>query len=171
MKTLKFLLAAFLIISGSFARSQNKCLPDVDILTLEGIRVNASDVTGTDSLVVVLFWNISDLKSLEQLYSLNEAYGDLRAEHVKMIGICTDISVNMLEVKPFVYGHDIGIEIYLDKNNDLKRAMSVPVTPYTFLFDQDKNIQAVVMGSCKNILDVINDMRDNFLASAKDKKK
>jgi len=83
-------------------------------------------------------------------------------------GICTDVPGYMQFIKPYVFGHNIGIDIYIDKNNDLKRAMSVPITPYTFLFDQKNDIQAIVMGSCDNISEVIEDMLDNDLTTTKD---
>ena len=46
--------------------------------------------------------------------------------------------------------------------------MSVPITPYTFLFDQKNDIQAIVMGSCDNISEVIEDMLGNDLTTTKD---
>jgi hypothetical protein len=168
MKTTRIIFIFCLLILGNLATSQNSNLPDADIYTLEGIKVNASGIAGNDRLTVVLFWNINDLKSLDQLYATNEANNQLNGKSVKIIGICTDVPGYMQFIKPYVFGHNIGIDIYIDKNNHLKRAMSVPITPYTFLFDQKNDIQAIVMGSCDNISEVIEDMLGNDLTTTKD---
>ena len=111
---------------------------------------------------------MNDPKSLEQLIAVNEANEDLlNGKKVKFIGVCTDVNGYMQSVKPFIYGNAIGMDIYIDKNNELKRLMSVPTTPYTILFDQERNRETIAMGNSANITVWIGNVLNDHLAEGK----
>jgi hypothetical protein len=168
MKTIRLFLICSLLSFGNIVFSQNTVLPDADIYTLDGLRVNSSDITGNNMYTVILFWNMNDPKSVEQLLSMNDLNDDSAdGKTVKIIAVCTDLSGYMQSIKPFVNGNAIDIDVYVDKNNDLKRLMGVPETPYTVLFDKEKNKQATVMGSGVNINTLIDGVTKDHLAEGK----
>ena len=71
---------------------------------------------------------------------LNEVYEEyLKDDNVKVVGICLDGIGRIDHVKPFVYGNDLDIEVYVDKNGDFKRAMHVTDTPFTILLNKEMN--------------------------------
>ena len=166
MKALKLLLICILLTTGNLVKSQNRTLPDVDIYTLDGKRVSASDICKNNEPVILFFWKTTDIKSLDQLYMINEEYeNQLKWKNVKIIGICTDCPGTAQSIKPFVYGNDISLDIYVDQNNDLKRAMNVNETPYTILIDRRKNNYSMITGYCSNIVELINDKFDQRFAT------
>ena len=171
MKAFKLLLICGLLTIGNFVKSQNRTIPDVDIYTLEGKRISASDISKNNEPVVIFFWKTTDLKSLDQLFIINDGYeNQLKWKNVKIVGICTDCPGTAQSIKPFVYGNDISFDIYIDQNNDLKRAMNVHETPYTILIDKEKNTCSMIMGYCANIVELINDKFDKRFAKVTDKK-
>jgi peroxiredoxin len=163
MKTLEFLLIFGFVSIGTLVKSQNDRLPNVDIYTLDGTRISASDIDSNIKPMVVFFWKTNDTKSIEQLSEMNEA-STLNGGNVKIVGICTDTPGTMQSVKPFVYANNINFEIYIDKNNDLKRAMNVPETPATFLFGKDNNSYSMYMGNSDDVAQFITGNADQRLA-------
>ena len=57
----------------------------------------------------------------------------LKDKNVRVIGICLDVSGNMSNIKPFVYGNNIDMDVYIDKNGEFKRAMNIPDVPYNII--------------------------------------
>ncbi len=51
---------------------------------------------------------------------------------VKFVAICVDCTGRIDHVKPIVYGQNIEMEVYVDRNGDLKRAMNVSYTPLPY---------------------------------------
>jgi hypothetical protein len=98
------------------------------------------------------------------LLKINEEYPDWsEGKNVRVIGICTDLNGNMTGVKPLVYAHDISFEIYIDKNNDFKRAMNIPDLPYLIMIDGKTEV-ARSMGYCPDIAGFVNGGMDLQLA-------
>jgi hypothetical protein len=165
MKTLHLLLIILLVSFGNPGRTQRPSLPDVDIFTLEGIRIRASAIVSRHEPIVIFFWKSNDIKSMEQLDAINEAYDEkLKAENIRIVGICTDGPGTMHSIKPFVCGSSIDIEIYSDPNNDLRRAMNVPETPFTFLFIPENNSIYAFTGYNPNIAELISKKIDRRIA-------
>lgn len=136
MKTFRFFLVFVLVSAGLTVISQNSILPDVDVYTLEESRISARDISMNNQTVVLVFWNSDGRESLDQVRMVNEeSVTELKRENVKIVGICTDCAGTMGKIRPFVYGNCLDFEVYIDKNNDLKRAMNVPYVPYTIIID------------------------------------
>jgi len=167
MKTSR-LLAIFILLSTGFsAISQNRMLPDIDIYTLVGSRVSARDIRMNDQPVVLVFWNPDDRQSLDQVKMLNEEYeSNLKVKNVKVIGICTDCSGTMERIRPLVNGTGIDFEIFIDRNNELKRALNVPYVPFTIINDPNKDVYCRYIGYCFNVGDLITSTIENSLANS-----
>jgi cytochrome c biogenesis protein CcmG, thiol:disulfide interchange protein DsbE len=171
MKAFKFFFIIGLLSIGNTIKSQNSNLPDEVIYSLDGSMISASVIGNSDGLLVVFFWSAANRTSLSQLTLLNEAYENLpERKEVKIVGICTDNTGIMQSIKPFVYGNGINYEVYIDRNNDLKRAMNLSDTPCTILFDQKKKTSSTILGYCANIAEIINDKSEFNLVSDNDDK-
>jgi hypothetical protein len=170
MKNFRFFLIFCLISVGYLVISQNHILPAVDIFSLDGLRVSAKDIVNIDQPFIIVFWKRYDKISLEQISMINEEYDNsLKDKNVKVIGICMDASGNMASIKPFVFGNNIGFEMYIDKNGDLKRAMNVPDFPYTIIFDRTNNICYKQIGYFDPVVELLENSIVNSLATIKDK--
>lgn len=165
MKTSAAILIFCIISMGYQVKSQNSDFPNVDLYTLEGIRISASEICDASSQLVMVFWNNNDRHSLDQLLLVNETYQDyLKAKNIKVIGICTDLNGAIQQVKPLVYANNIDFDVYIDKNNDFKRAMNVTGSPYIILIGNNKNEDSRLIGYCSNIEELINEKFDLPLA-------
>ncbi|NPD44774.1 redoxin domain-containing protein [Lentimicrobium sp. S6] len=133
-------------------------LPSVNIYSLEGRMVNASSLNNDSMPMVVVFFKTYEQKCCQQLVSICEkkeqAFSD---KGIKVIGICLDCNGDMARIKPFVYGHDLQIDVYVDKNGDLRRDMGINAFPYTIIYDHNKELICKYAGYCANSDDLIGD--------------
>ncbi len=156
MKTTKLFGALFLILFGLPVLSQNSILPDVDIFNLDGSLMNAKDISINNQVAVIVFWNSDNRESLDQVKLLNEEFENgLKNKDVKVICICTDYSGVMQKIRPLVSGIGLSFDVYVDKNNDLKRAMCIPLTPFAMVINQ-ANVVYLQTGCCANFSDLVN---------------
>jgi len=138
MKARKILLGCMLFVcSFPTAQSGAQPFPSVDIYSLDGSRVDASTLSNNGMPLILVFFKTNENSCLENLYEIAETYHDqLEKKGVKMIAICIDCIGKKEHVKPFVYGHGLSIDVYVDLNGDFKRAMGVADAPFTVLYDQ-----------------------------------
>ena len=141
---------------GATLNAQTNMLPTVDIYTLEGIRINTNQISNNQMPMILVFFKTYDNKCCENLFSICDAHKEMLADKgVKMIAICIDCVGKTEHVKPFVYGHGLDIEVYVDKNGDLKRAMGIPDAPYTILYDQQMEVYCKYDGYCAGNQEVV----------------
>lgn len=168
MKTIK--ISAVLILCSlimSIGHTQMQSLPDVELYTMEGTSIDAKGIFNNEKPMVMIFWKSTVKECCNQLNMLNEVYEDFfREKGVRVLAICVDCTGSMQHVKPFVYGHDFNFEVFIDKNGDFKRSMSVPEVPYTLLFDQDMNIFCRHIGYCESSEDLLCEKIEKCLAKS-----
>ncbi len=153
----KAILACFLagLLTGTISAQYPK-LPDVDIQTIDGFPASSSIITNDSMPMIMVFWKTYDKKACKHLFAVYETYDIvLREKGVKMVAICTDAIGRTDHIKPFICGHDIDVDIYIDKSGDFKRIMSVSQEPYTILFDNEMNINCRYTGYCAGNEDIL----------------
>jgi hypothetical protein len=164
MKTTRFIMMVILVSMGYAVLSQNSILPGIDVFTLEGSRISASNIQSNDQAVVIVFWNSDDMRSLDQVRMINEEFkNSLKMKNVKVVGICSDCSGSLERLRPLVNAIDLDFEVYIDRNNALKRAMSIPGLPYTMVIDQSNHVFEY-LGYCMNAGELITNAIEKSLA-------
>ncbi|MCB2222367.1 MAG: redoxin domain-containing protein [Bacteroidetes bacterium] len=150
MKPMSPILIGCALLSVSvIIKAQNKMLPNAELYTLDGQCVNAQSISNDSLPMILVFWKTTDLKCCENLFMMNEAWKEeLQSFGVKLVAICVDCIGKTDHVKPYVNGHAIEAEVYIDKNGDFRRKMAIPDGPYTILFDHDMNIHCQSRGYC-----------------------
>lgn len=167
MKTLRFSLILNLLVAGFSVYSQHSILPEIEVFSLEGSRQRASELIPNGNVTVLFFWNAENRSSLEQAQALNDEYkNELKEMGVNVIGIYTDYSGSMAAIRPLVNGLGIDFEVYIDRNNDLKRAMNIPEVPFTMIISGDHEIYRNLYTQA-NTGEFISKMYNNSLAKAK----
>ncbi len=133
----KVLLAmAFLAVTLG-AVAQNATLPEnVDLKTLDGKTVQSSVIQNDGKPMIVSFWATWCKPCMRELNTIKEVYEDWQEETgVKLVAISIDDARSSSKVKPVADGNGWEYEVYLDPNQDMKRAMNVVNVPHTFILN------------------------------------
>lgn len=129
-------LLALSVLLYSFTIIGNKTIAKANVKTLKGKTVNTSTFNNDGKPMVISFWATWCSPCKKELNAISEVYEDWVEETgVKLIAISIDDARNKHKVKPYVDSKGWDFEVYLDVNQDLKRAMNVNNVPYTFLID------------------------------------
>lgn len=127
------LIVGCLFIGGIQAQ---KKLPDVTIKTLSGETISSKDFFNNGKPIIISFWATWCKPCLNELSAFSDEFEDWYEETgVKIIAVSIDDTRASARVKSLVSGKDWPFEVYLDQNQDLKRALNVVNIPHTFVFN------------------------------------
>ena len=139
MKKLMFLMLAMMVGFGASAQS----LPDVKVENQEGKVISIQElVDGTP--MIISFWSTTCKPCIMELNAINESLYDwLEEVDMKVVAVSVDDARTVSRARAMTQGQgwDDYVCVY-DKNQDLKRAMNVSLTPHTFVVDGKGNIVA-----------------------------
>ena len=135
MKKLLFLM--FALVMGFSASAQT--LPDVKVENQEGKVVSIREVIdGTP--MIISFWSTTCKPCIMELNAINNNLPDwLEEVDMKVVAVSVDDARTVSRARAMTQGWDDYTCLY-DKNQDLKRAMNVSLTPHTFIVDGEGNI-------------------------------
>ncbi len=134
-KTLFTFFIFFLPLAG-LAQDQ---LPSVKIRTITGKEVNFNEISKSDTAVIVSLWATWCVPCINELETIHDQYEERQKETpFKMIAISIDDNRTSNRVRSFVKGKGWDFEIYLDVNNDLKRALNINDVPHVLLIKNGK---------------------------------
>ena len=139
MKKLMFLMLAMMVGFGASAQS----LPDVKVENQEGKVISIQDlVDGTP--MIISFWSTTCKPCIMELNAINESLFVWReGVDLEVVAVSVDDARTVSRARAMTQGQgwDDYVCVY-DKNQDLKRAMNVSLTPHTFVVDGKGNIVA-----------------------------
>lgn len=140
---MKKLLLSLLVISAfafTVTRDGNK-IPPATLKKLDGSKVNANTFSNDGKPMVISFWATWCKPCIAELNAMQDSYPDWQKETgVKIIAISIDDARSSAKVAPMVKTKSWIYDIYIDENQDFKRAMNVNNPPMTFLVDGSGNI-------------------------------
>ena len=129
------LILSLFIGFASITFAQNK-LPNVVIESMYGDEVKVSDFQNEGNPIIISFWATWCKPCISELDAINDQYEDWQDETgVKLIAISIDDERSSATVRSMSAGRDWPYDIYLDKNQNLKRALNVVNVPHTFLLN------------------------------------
>ena len=133
----KFLLSLVCMACAGIVLAQNAQLPqNVTLKTLDGQSVQTSTIQNDGKPIIISFWATWCKPCNLELNTINEVYDDWQNETgVKLVAVSIDDARSANKVKPHVAGMGWDYEIYLDQNQDFKRAMNVVNPPHTFVIN------------------------------------
>ncbi len=138
----KSIFALFLLVSALFSfRPDEHKVPPAVLKKLDGTKINSSDFQNNGKPMIIDFWATWCKPCKKELDAIAEYYEDWQKETgVKLIAISIDDVrtsgkvVTDVKVKGWTY------EVYIDENQDFKRAMNVNNVPHTFIVDSKGEI-------------------------------
>ena len=157
----KILLSMIAMMTMGLAMAQNAKLPDnVTIKNLDGQSVQTSALQNDGKPMIISFWATWRKPCNRELNTIKEVYEDWQEETgVKLIAISIDDARSAGRVKPHVNGNDWPYEVYIDQNQDFKRAMNVVNVPHTFIVNGEGEIvwqhTSFVEGSEDELLEIV----------------
>ena len=129
------------VICFSAATAQSRKMPSVDVKTMDGKMFNTGKISNNGKPIVISFWATWCKPCKKELDAIAEEYSNWQKETgVKLVAISIDDARNAGKVPAEVKTKGWEYEVYIDENQDLKRAMNVNNVPHTFLIDGTGNI-------------------------------
>ncbi|WP_338408945.1 TlpA disulfide reductase family protein [uncultured Flavobacterium sp.] len=120
------------ILFISFSIFGQKQMPDISLKNLDNLSLNVkNDFVEQDKLYIFSFWATWCAPCIQELQAINEYYNDWQNElNVEVIAVSVDDSRTQKRVTPMVNGKGWTYTVLLDKNQDLKRALSITNVPF-----------------------------------------
>lgn len=141
MKKSILLLALFASFTIFASAQKGRKLPSVQVKTMNGDHVNTSTFSNNGKPMIISFWATWCAPCKRELNTISDLYPDWQKKTgVKLIAISIDDSRSESRVLPYVNGSDWDYDVYIDDNQEFKRAMNVNNVPDTFLVDGNGNI-------------------------------
>ena len=111
-------------------------IPVVIIKNLDGSKVSTATFTNNGKPIIINFWATWCKPCKKELDNILDDYADWQKETgVKIIAISIDDARTSSKVITDAKTKGWPYEVYLDDNQDFKRAMNVNVVPHTFIID------------------------------------
>jgi cytochrome c biogenesis protein CcmG/thiol:disulfide interchange protein DsbE len=117
---------------------KSRHLPAVTVRTLDGKPISTASLPGVGQghPVIISFWATWCKPCIAELTNIHELFPDLQKETgAQLIAISIDDARNAAKVGPLAKGRGWQYPVYLDQNQDLKRALNVNNVPHTFLLN------------------------------------
>jgi cytochrome c biogenesis protein CcmG/thiol:disulfide interchange protein DsbE len=136
MKKIITLFVIALFAMNFIVRSDGDKIPSATIKTLDGTKINANTFANDGKPIIISFWATWCKPCKKELDAIAEEYETWQKETgVKLIAISIDDIRSSVKVKGDVKTKGWKYEVYLDENQDFKRAMNVNNVPHTFLIN------------------------------------
>lgn len=111
---------------------------NVQVRTLEGKTVSAATLASLSNgkPTIISFWATWCKPCVAELTNIAEEWPEWQKETgVQLVAVSIDDARNAAKVAPLVRGKNWDYAVYLDQNQDLKRALNVNNVPHTFLLN------------------------------------
>ena len=129
----------FLILSISLSAYSQKSIPNISLSDFEGEKTKIFEAIDENQITVISLWATWCVPCIKELDAINEVYEDWIDElDFNLLAISVDDSRSVRRAKALVNGKSWPYEIYLDTNQDFKRALGTSFIPQTLIVKSKK---------------------------------
>ncbi|MEO8116616.1 MAG: TlpA disulfide reductase family protein [Bacteroidota bacterium] len=143
---MKKLFSLFVFILLVNILSAQDVLPDVQIKNLRGQDIQTATLRDSSSLTVISFWATWCKPCRQELEAISDEWDDFKKTGAKLIAISIDDSRGTGSVQSIANASGWEFNIYLDDNQNLKRALNISAIPYAIVIDKDGKIIRRIQG-------------------------
>lgn len=159
---MRFFFTLCLLFISLCVKAQD--IPEVTIKNLAGDDISTSEFKNSKDIKVISFWATWCVPCINELDAISEIYQDWQDEtNVEVIAISTDDARTRRRVKPLINGKDWEFKIYVDENQDLKRALNINILPYVIIVKDGKIIHTrtgYTPGSEEELFEIVKQHTD-----------
>ena len=146
--------------SATIIQNSGRAIPSVDVKTVDGKTFNTAKFSNDGKPMIIDFWATWCKPCKKELDAISEVYADWQKETgVKLIAISIDEARSSSKVAPDAKTHGWEYEVYIDENQDFKRALNVGEIPQIFIVNGKGEIvwehSGYVDGGEEHILEVL----------------
>lgn len=158
----QYVLVALLAMSTFLCKGQQqpKLFPDVTIKTIDGTEIQTKDIFHKNEITIVSLWATWCGPCQKELDELNDK--NWKNKNIRIIGISVDDTRSTGRVKSLVNGKSWDFDVFLDPNNDLKRALNIGPIPYLAIVKDNKIVYSKTSytpGSEDELLKIIQKLK------------
>ena len=129
----------FLILSISLSAYSQKSIPNISLSDFEGEKTKIFEAIDENQITVISLWATWCVPCIKELDAINEVYEDWKDElDFNLLAVSVDDSRSVRRAKALVNGKSWPYEIYLDTNQDFKRALGTSFIPQTLIVKSKK---------------------------------
>lgn len=126
---------------NSFGQDRVKNIPSSQVKNLEGKVTDTATIQEEGKPMIISFWATWCGPCKAELNAISEVYEDWQDETgVTLVAMSIDDARSATRVLPYVNAQAWEYDVYIDFNQDFKRAMNVNNVPHTFLVDGDGHV-------------------------------
>lgn len=136
MKKIFLAAIAIVMLASATVLTGGGNIPAAEVKTIDGKPFNTSQITNDGKPIIISFWATWCKPCKKELDAISENYADWQKETgVKLVAISIDDARSSVNAGKEAKAKGWEFEVYLDPNQNFKRAMNVNNIPHTFLVD------------------------------------
>jgi len=134
----KFILLLVLIAGSVQISFSQKTLPLLNLHAIDGSQTNVNELS-LDKVVIISFWATWCEPCLKELDAFNENLDYIENDlNAKVLAVSIDDSRTISRIAPMLNGNDWKFEVFIDSNQEVKRALNIINIPHTVLIYQNQ---------------------------------
>ena len=132
-------ISLFLFLLLSFNSFSQKSIPNISLIDFEGKKTKIFEAIEDDKITIISLWATWCFPCIKELDAINEVYDDWIEElEFNFIAVNVDDSRSVKRARALVNGKAWPYKIFLDSNQDFKRALGTSFIPQTLIVKDRK---------------------------------